>query len=178
MSASNLTEEDLAKLQTTVAEHQQLRENLVKANAVIKTYFKSVEKWQNDVKQSKEADRQSLTLALANNQRLQQDLQRVQRELEEEVARKGPNSNNTLVPTEDMVPRQTYKQVERQCSQLLAENLQFKDMEQQYQDEINCLKVSNCNSITRSKKLIDSFPFRSKMTRLILFSINCILYSR
>lgn len=109
---------------------------------MIKTYFKSVEKWQNDVKQSKEADRQSLTLALANNQRLQQDLQRVQRELEEEVARKGQNSNNTLVPTEDMVPRQTYKQVERQCSQLLAENLQFKDMEQQYRDEINCLKVS------------------------------------
>lgn len=127
LSSAQLTEEDLHKLQTIVAEHQQLRENLVKANAVIKTYFGAVEKWQTDVQQSKEADRRSLVALQEHNQRLQQQLKEAGGGVE-------------------TVPRETYKNVERQCSQLLAENLQFKDMEQQFKDEIHCLRVNQAST--------------------------------
>lgn len=166
LSNANLTENDLSKLQTMVAEHQQLRENLVKANAVIKTYFTAVEKWQNDVKRSKETDRRNLSLLQDNNQKLHKEVSRLQEQLDE--AEKGHGAHNTDVQmttvvsaeleavrqelahsketAKDMVSRQTYKNVERQCSQLLAENLQFKDMEQQYIDTINCLKVNHAST--------------------------------
>lgn len=168
LSNANLTEEDLNKLQTIVAEHQQLRENLVKANGVIKTYFSAVERWQNDVKQSKETDRKNISLLMESNQKMQQELRRMQEELEEEKNNKSLARSTSDVAmatavsheigtlkqelerardaTKDMVPRQQYKNVERQCSQLLAENLQFKDMEQQYIDTINCLKVNHAST--------------------------------
>lgn len=174
LSNANLTEQDLNKLQLVVAEHKQLRENLVKANAVIKTYFTAVEKWQNDVKQSKEADRRNITMLMENNQKLQRDLHRVQDELDEvksansKAVSSGSSASlndvqmasqlseelsslklelaKTKESTRGMVPHGTFKNIERQCSQLLAENLQIKDMEQQYIDQINCLKVNHAST--------------------------------
>lgn len=103
-----------------------------------------MEKWQNDVKQSKEADRKNINKLTESNEKLQEDLQRVQRELDD--AKRNSTTTVQDIPIGDMVPRHAYKTVERQCSQLLAENLQFKDMEQQYIDTINCLKVNHAST--------------------------------
>lgn len=132
-----------------MAEHQQLRDNLVKANAVIKSYFTAVEKWQNDVQVSRDTDHRNSTLLMQHNQKLQQQVHRLQDELEEAAAKnKRPvaAAASAVDQSETMVSRATYKAVERQCSQLLAENLQFKDMEQQYVDTINCLKVNQAST--------------------------------
>lgn len=125
-----------------------------------------MEKWQNDVKRAKEEDQRTIALLTANNQKLQQEL----RQLEEGQQQQQKGTTHAKQPpvevlnqeqelqalkqellqskeaAKEMVTKQTFKQVERQCSQLLAENLQFKDMEQQYIDTINCLKVNHAST--------------------------------
>lgn len=158
LSNAQLTEEDFNKLHLIIAEHQQLKENLLKANNVIRQYFGAVEKWQSDVKQAKEEDRRNIQHLTENNQKLSNEIRRLQSALNDRPAQSQDVQMAADVDAlkreldqlreemKDVVPRQTYKNVERQCSQLLAENLQFKDMERQYVDTINCLQVNQAST--------------------------------
>lgn len=160
LSASQLTEADFNKLQAIIEEYQHLKQNLLQANAVIRQYFSVVEKWQNDVKESRTTDRKRITVLLGDKMTLSRQVEQLEaerqaanqllaekcKELEAfgQLRQQQQQQQQVVLgsPAGDMIPRQTYKAVERQLSELLAHNLQYKDMEQNYIEEIQCLKAN------------------------------------
>lgn len=166
-----MTDSDFNKLKTVVEEHNQLKENLIRANQVIKQYFSTVEQWQNDVRGAKERDRRSIEYLTKSNEGLKGELETmahllqakndemmilsdklsIQIEKSQKIELEKKSESNRL-ETEQMFTRDQYKTVERQLSQVVAENFQFKDMEEGWKDEINGLKVK----LTSMEELLEN----------------------